>query len=192
MMQTVTALPQPVIARVQGARGGGRLPARRPMRPRGRVGVAQVHHAGRHLGILLLHARGRGRPQHLAQARNGDASHRRCIDAHKALEWGLVNRVCLLTNWNAKPCSLPGKSPRSRPRRPRAGKRAFYQQMDLGVARAYDLASQVISSSFAHAEGREGMDAFIDKRAPPKLEWLYHPPLARGGWPTKRFSKRAG
>jgi len=40
--------------------------------------------------------------------------------------------------------------------------------MDLGVARAYDLASQVISSSFAGAEGREGMDAFIDKRPPPK------------------------
>jgi hypothetical protein len=26
----------------------------------------------------------------------------------------------------------------------------------------------VISASFAHAEGREGMDAFIEKRPPPK------------------------
>ncbi len=49
-----------------------------------------------------------------------------------------------------------------------AGKRAFYQQMDLGVAKAYDLASQVIAASFAHEEGRSGMDAFIDKRPPPK------------------------
>jgi enoyl-CoA hydratase/carnithine racemase len=48
-----------------------------------------------------------------------------------------------------------------------AGKRAFYQQMDLGVQKAYDLASGVISASFAHSEGREGMEAFIEKRDPP-------------------------
>jgi enoyl-CoA hydratase/carnithine racemase len=48
-----------------------------------------------------------------------------------------------------------------------AGKRAFYAQMDLGVAQAYELASGVIAASFAHQEGREGMDAFIEKRDPP-------------------------
>ena len=47
-----------------------------------------------------------------------------------------------------------------------AGKRAFYQQMDLSLEKAYELAGQVIASSFAHQEGREGMDAFIDKRPP--------------------------
>ena len=49
-----------------------------------------------------------------------------------------------------------------------AGKRAFYQQMDLGLAKAYELASGVISASFANEEGRAGMDAFIEKRPPPK------------------------
>jgi enoyl-CoA hydratase/carnithine racemase len=49
-----------------------------------------------------------------------------------------------------------------------AGKRAFYKQMDLGVDKAYDLASGVISASFSHDEGRQGMDAFIGKRQPPK------------------------
>jgi enoyl-CoA hydratase/carnithine racemase len=48
-----------------------------------------------------------------------------------------------------------------------AGKRAFYQQMDLGLAKAYELASGVIASSFAHEEGKAGMDAFIEKRPPP-------------------------
>ena len=37
----------------------------------------------------------------------------------------------------------------------------------LGSA-AYALASRVISESFAHEEGRAGMDAFIEKRPPPK------------------------
>ena len=49
-----------------------------------------------------------------------------------------------------------------------AGKRAFYQQMDMGLAKAYELAGGVISASFAHQEGRAGMEAFIEKRPPPK------------------------
>jgi enoyl-CoA hydratase/carnithine racemase len=48
-----------------------------------------------------------------------------------------------------------------------AGKRAFYAQMDLGIEKAYALASEVIAASFAHEEGREGVDAFIEKRDPP-------------------------
>jgi enoyl-CoA hydratase/carnithine racemase len=47
-----------------------------------------------------------------------------------------------------------------------AGKRGFYQQMDMDLPQAYALAGQVISSDFAHPEGREGMNAFIEKRPP--------------------------
>jgi enoyl-CoA hydratase/carnithine racemase len=39
--------------------------------------------------------------------------------------------------------------------------------MDMSLEKAYELAGQVIASSFAHPEGREGMDAFIEKRPPP-------------------------
>jgi enoyl-CoA hydratase/carnithine racemase len=49
-----------------------------------------------------------------------------------------------------------------------AGKRGFYRQMEANLAQAYQLASGVISSSFAHAEGKAGMEAFIDKKPPPK------------------------
>ena len=38
------------------------------------------------------------------------------------------------------------------------------------LAKAYELATGVIASSFAHEEGRAGMDAFIEKRPPPKHE----------------------
>jgi hypothetical protein len=40
--------------------------------------------------------------------------------------------------------------------------------MDLGLEQAYALASGVIAAAFAHDEGRAGMDAFIEKRPPPK------------------------
>ena len=48
-----------------------------------------------------------------------------------------------------------------------AGKRAFYQQLDMGLERAYTLASGIITQSFLTEEGREGMAAFIEKRPPP-------------------------
>jgi 1,4-dihydroxy-2-naphthoyl-CoA synthase len=38
--------------------------------------------------------------------------------------------------------------------------------MELGIERAYELAGKVIATSFAHEEGREGIDAFIEKRPP--------------------------
>jgi enoyl-CoA hydratase/carnithine racemase len=48
-----------------------------------------------------------------------------------------------------------------------AGKRGFYQQMDQSLEKAYEIAGRIISASFAHEEGRAGMDAFIEKRPPP-------------------------
>ena len=90
------------------------------------------------------------------------------IDAKQALEWGLVNRVVPADALNAEVLALAKKISEKPPETLAAGKRAFYQQMDLGVARAYDLASSVISGAFAHEEGRAGMDAFIEKRPPPK------------------------
>ena len=194
MMQTITALPQPVIARVQGAAAaaGCQLVAQCDLAVA--VGGREVHHAGRHLGLLLLDARRRGRPQPLAQARDGDAAHRRADRRAQGAGVG-----------PGQPC---GRRPPSLTRRPQklatqiareaagavaAGKRAFYQQMDLGVAKAYELASGVISASFAHDEGRAGMDAFLEKGSRRSTEALYHPRRSRGGgWPTRPSSKRAG
>jgi enoyl-CoA hydratase/carnithine racemase len=90
------------------------------------------------------------------------------IDAAKALEWGLVNKVVPADQLNASAWELAKRIAEKPPATVAAGKRAFYQQMDLGLAKAYELASGVISASFAHAEGRAGMEAFIEKRPPPK------------------------
>jgi enoyl-CoA hydratase/carnithine racemase len=92
------------------------------------------------------------------------------IGAAKALEWGLINKVVAPQELDAAVSDLAKKLAEKPPATVAAGKRAFYQQMDLGLARAYELASGVIASSFAHEEGRAGMDAFIEKRPPPKHE----------------------
>jgi enoyl-CoA hydratase/carnithine racemase len=90
------------------------------------------------------------------------------IGAQQALEWGLVNKVVPAGELDAAVDKLAATLAAKPPGTVAAGKRAFYQQMDLGLEQAYALASRVIAASFAGEEGRAGMDAFIDKRPPPK------------------------
>src|SRR6267143_470729 len=168
MMQSITALPQPVIARVQGAAAaaGCQLVAQCDLAVASEA--AKFTTPGVTWGFFCSTpgvAVGRNllRKRAMEMLLTGDV-----IDARKALEWGMVNRVVPPEALDSEVMSLAKQLAEKPPATLAAGKRAFYQQMDLGVARAYDLASGVISSSFAHDEGREGMDAFIEKRPPPK------------------------
>jgi enoyl-CoA hydratase/carnithine racemase len=168
MMQTITALPQPVIARVQGAAAaaGCQLVAQCDLAVASEA--ARFTTPGVTWGFFcstpgVAVGRNISRKRAMEMLLTGEL-----IDAHQALEWGLVNRVVAAASLEEETLKLARQIAEKPPATTAAGKRAFYQQMDLGIARAYDLASQVISSSFAHAEGRAGMDAFIDKRPPPK------------------------
>jgi enoyl-CoA hydratase/carnithine racemase len=86
------------------------------------------------------------------------------IDAATALSWGLVNKVVPAAELAAATAELARKIAAKPPETVAAGKRGFYRQIDLDLAAAYELAARVIASSFATEEGREGMDAFIEKR----------------------------
>jgi enoyl-CoA hydratase/carnithine racemase len=88
------------------------------------------------------------------------------ISAQRALAWGLVNRVVPAEALDRETQALAAVIAAKPPATVRAGKRGFYQQMELGLEKAYALAGQVISADFAHPEGREGMNAFIEKRPP--------------------------
>jgi enoyl-CoA hydratase/carnithine racemase len=55
----------------------------------------------------------------------------------------------------------------SKPREALAmGKHLFYQQREMGVAGAYQLASQTMAFNMVHPVAQEGVQAFIDKREP--------------------------
>jgi enoyl-CoA hydratase/carnithine racemase len=168
MMQSITALPQPVIARVQGvaAAAGCQLVAQCDLAVAS--DAAKFTTPGVTWGFFCSTpgvAVGRNllRKRAMEMLLTGEP-----IDARKALEWGLVNRVVPASSLDDETVKLARQIAEKPPATVSAGKRAFYQQMDLGAEKAYELASQVIASSFAHAEGREGMDAFIEKRPPPK------------------------
>jgi enoyl-CoA hydratase/carnithine racemase len=168
MMQTITALPQPVIARVQGvaAAAGCQLVAQCDLAVASEAATFTTPGVtwgffcstpGVAVGRNLLRKRA------MEMLLTGDL-----IDARMALEWGLVNRVVPAAQLEEETGKMARRIAEKPPATLAAGKRAFYQQMDLGAEKAYELASQVIASSFAHEEGRAGMDAFIDKRPPPK------------------------
>ena len=167
MMQSITRLAQPVIARVQGAAAaaGCQLVAQCDLAVASEA--AKFATPGVTWGFFCSTpgvAVGRNllRKRAMEMLLLGDL-----VDAHTALQWGLVNRVVPAEQLDAEVEAMARKiadKPRGSVAR---GKRAFYQQMDAqGLARAYELASSAISCDFAGDEGREGMDAFIAKRAP--------------------------
>jgi len=166
MMQTIPRLPQPVIARVQGAAAaaGCQLVAQCDLAVAS--DAAKFTTPGVTWGFFcstpgVAVGRNLQRKHAMEMLLTGDL-----VDAHKALEWGLVNRVVPAAGLDAETEKLARHLASKPPATISAGKRAFYQQMDLGVEKAYALASTVISSSFAHEEGKEGMQAFIEKRPP--------------------------
>jgi enoyl-CoA hydratase/carnithine racemase len=168
MMQTITALPQPVIARVQGvaAAAGCQLAAQCDLAVASEA--ARFTTPGVTWGFFcstpgVAVGRNLSRKRAMEMLLTGEQ-----IDAKTALEWGLVNRVVSPAALAAETEKLARQLAEKPPVQLAAGKRAFYQQMDLGTAKAYELASGVISASFAHEEGRRGVDAFLEKRKPPR------------------------
>jgi enoyl-CoA hydratase/carnithine racemase len=166
MMLSIPRLPQPVIAKVQGtaAAAGCQLVAQCDLAvasDTARFATPGVNWGffcstpGVPIGRNLL------RKHAMEMLLTGDL-----IDADKALEWGLVNTVVAPGRLESAVAELAEKIGAKPAATVAAGKRAFYDQMDLGVAKAYELAGGVISASFTHAEGREGVDAFIGKRPP--------------------------
>ena len=168
MMLSIQKLPQPVIARVQGAAAaaGCQLVAQCDLAVAS--AAAKFTTPGVNWGFFCSTpgvpiGRNLLRKHAMEMLLTGDL-----VGAEKALEWGLVNKVVPAGELDAAVAELAGKIAAKPPATVAAGKRAFYQQMDLGVAQAYELAGGVIAASFSHAEGRQGMDAFIEKRPPPK------------------------
>jgi enoyl-CoA hydratase/carnithine racemase len=168
MMQSIPQLPQPVIAQVQGAAAaaGCQLVAQCDLAIA--ADTAKFVTSGVTWGFFcstpgVAIGRNLQRKHALEMLLTGEP-----IDARRAMEWGLVNQVVPPEKLDEATLTLAKKLAAKPPATVAAGKRAFYQQMDMSLAKAYELAGGVISASFAHKEGRDGMDAFIEKRPPPK------------------------
>ncbi len=88
------------------------------------------------------------------------------LGAQAAADYGLVNRVLPAARVMDEAFDLAALIA-SKPAATLAiGKEAFYAQAEMTVAQAYDYASGVMVTNMLHAEAKEGIGAFIEKRAP--------------------------
>src|SRR5215470_1215222 len=88
------------------------------------------------------------------------------LPAREAAEYGLVNRVVPGSRVLQEALAL-AQAIANKPAATLAiGKEAFYRQIELGLGDAYDYAAAVMVENMLHAESREGIGAFIEKRPP--------------------------
>jgi hypothetical protein len=88
------------------------------------------------------------------------------ISAARALELGLVNRVVGSSELDAAVQEFVDAILASSPLTVRLGKAAFYDQLALDEATAYDRATCVMVDNAVRADAQEGIQAFLQKRRP--------------------------
>jgi enoyl-CoA hydratase/carnithine racemase len=166
VMLTLRRLPVPVIARVQGiaTAAGCQLVAQCDLA----VASSEARFAvsGVNLGLFCSTpgvplARNVARKQAFEMLVTGDF-----IDAETARARGLVNRV-------VEPAALDAELARltagilAKPRAAIAmGKELFYRQVELGLESAYEAAGETMAYNMMEESALEGVQAFIEKRAP--------------------------
>jgi enoyl-CoA hydratase/carnithine racemase len=166
MMQKLIALPQPVIAAVNGlaTAAGCQMVAQCDLAVA--ADGARFAASGINLGLFCSTpavpiSRNLSRKRAAEMLFTGEF-----IDAETALDWGLVNRVApaerLLETAGELAANLKAK-----PREVLAlGKALFYRQLEMNIGGAYADASRTIADNMSHEIAKEGVDAFFDKRSP--------------------------
>ncbi len=88
------------------------------------------------------------------------------LPAAKAAEYGLVNRVVPAQRVLPEAMAM-AELVASKPKVTVAiGKEAFYRQLEMELVDAYDYAAAVMVENMLHAEAKEGIGAFLEKREP--------------------------
>lgn len=166
MMMSLTRLPQPVIARIQGAAvaAGCQLASMCDLAVASEA--AQFALPGIKSGLFCTTpgvgvARNLSRKRALEMLLTGDP-----IDAPTAERWGLVNRVVPHERLDQAVEALARKIAAYSPAVVRLGKGLFYEQVDQGLAPAYAIAGEGMACNMMLDDAAEGIDAFLAKRAP--------------------------
>jgi enoyl-CoA hydratase/carnithine racemase len=166
MMMSLVKLPQPVIARVQGAAvaAGCQLVSMCDLA----VASEDARFAlpGIKNGIFCT-TPGVGVSRNLSRKRvmelllTGDL-----IDARTAERWGLVNRVVPLADLESATTAFAQRIAGHSRAVNALGKRLFYEQIEQDLAEAYDVAGSGMACNMTYDDAAEGIDAFLAKRAP--------------------------
>jgi enoyl-CoA hydratase/carnithine racemase len=166
LMQRIVGLPKPVIARVHGVAtaAGCQLVASCDLAVA--ADTARFATPGVNIGLfcstpMVALSRAVGRKAAMEMLLTGDL-----IDAARARELGLVNRVVPEAGLDAAVAALAGQIAAKSPLTVAIGKAAFYRQAELSLEDAYAYASDVMVRNMLARDAAEGIDAFLDKRVP--------------------------
>jgi enoyl-CoA hydratase/carnithine racemase len=88
------------------------------------------------------------------------------ISAEEAYRIGLVNRVVEPGKARDEALKLARTIAAKSAAVVKLGKDAFYRQLEMGIADAYDYASEVMVENMMARDAEEGISAFIEKRQP--------------------------
>jgi enoyl-CoA hydratase/carnithine racemase len=166
MMRSIVRCPKPVIAAVQGpaSAAGCQLVASCDLA----VAAERASFAtpGVNIGLfcstpMVALSRNVPRKRAMEMLLLGEM-----LPAQAAADYGLVNRVVPASRLMEEALGL-ARLIASKPAATLAiGKEAFYRQIEMPLAEAYDYAAGVMVTNMLHAEAKEGIGAFIDKRPP--------------------------
>lgn len=88
------------------------------------------------------------------------------ISAHTAESWGLINHAVPADQLDAEIDTLAATIAAKSPDAIRRGKALFYAQREVHRAEAYTLAAEVMAQNMMDDSTAEGIEAFLEKRAP--------------------------
>ena len=166
MMQQIVALPQPVIAAVQGvaSAAGCQLVASCDLAIAS--SAAKFATPGVDIGLfcstpMVALSRNVPRKQAMEMLLTGEP-----ISAARARELGLVNRVVTAGTERDAAVALAQKVALKSAYTVKLGKEAFYRQAEMSLAEAYRYAAEVMTENMMARDAEEGIGAFIEKREP--------------------------
>jgi enoyl-CoA hydratase/carnithine racemase len=166
LMMKVHAIPQPVIAQVQGiaTAAGCQLVAACDLAVAAEGAAFAT--PGVKIGLfcttpMVELTRAIGRKRALEMLLTGEL-----VDARTAADWGLINQVVPAADLETATRQLAAKVAAASSLVVAIGKQAFYTQIDLDQPKAYAYAKEVMSMNALAADAQEGIGAFLGKRAP--------------------------
>lgn len=166
MMLAMTRLPQPIIARVHGiaTAAGCQLVATADLAVAAKSATFAT--PGVNIGLfcstpMVALSRNVGRKKAMEMLLTGLP-----LSAANAEAAGLVNMSVAEDKLDETVYGLAEVIASKAPKILAIGKRAFYEQIELGLADSYAYAGAVMTKNMMEPDTTEGIDAFLGKRAP--------------------------
>src|SRR5215213_7225510 len=168
LMETIQAIPQPVIAQVDGiaTAAGCQLAATCDLVVASED--ARFATPGVKIGLfcstpMVALSRAVGQKKSMEMLLTGEF-----VSAEEALAEGLINKVVPAQELEAETWKLAEQIAEASPLVVGVGKQAFYRQLEMSTEQAYSYTKEVMSFNATFADAQEGICAFLEKRKP---EW---------------------